>query len=416
MSRRYGKTVYDVLGRNPVHPFPARMAPGIAVHFLTGPRKGLRVLDPMMGSGTVLALARANGHKAIGVDLDPLAVLISKVWITAIIPAEIRRVARKVLGNAEEKSLKTPLINAYPANADDETRRFVRYWFDRRSRTQLTALSKCIKAVRDKNIRDVLWCAFSRLIITKQAGVSLAMDLAHSRPHKRFKNSPITPFSNFLTSVEQVVSNCVSRRQSLRGPAPIVTGGDARKLEMSDNSVDLVLTSPPYLNAIDYMRCSKFSLFWMGFSASEVRSLRRQSVGSEIGEYDPTSECVRIINRLGIEDRLSRRKRAMLCRFIEDMRATIAEVSRVLVPGGRAVFVLGDNTVKGVYIRNSRIVMAAARDVGLIFQSKSRRTLPPNRRYLPPPSSRNERIALDARLNREVVLSFRKPKQRGLVV
>lgn len=411
MRRGSGKTIYEVLGRNPVHPFPARMAPGIAVHFLTNPRKKLRVLDPMMGSGTVLALARANGHQAMGVDIDPLAVLISKVWITTIDPVQVHRSAKNVLRDAQSKVAKIPLARSYPANADEETRRFVRYWFDGQSRRQLTALSKSIMRVRDKNIRDVLWCAFSRLIIAKQAGVSLAMDLAHSRPHKCFTKAPIAPFPNYLKAVEQVVDNCVSRESKPRGPAPLVNIGDARRLRISDGSVDLVLTSPPYLNAIDYMRCSKFSLIWMGISANEVRSLRSRAVGSEVGQYDPTLGCLRIVNRLGIQDRLSRRNKAMLCRFIEDMRAAISEVWRVLAPGGRAVFVLGDNTVKGVYIPNSKIVMAAACEAGLILQSKSKRTLPPNRRYLPPPSRLNDKATLGARLNREVVLSFVKPKQ-----
>ena len=78
------KTIYEALGREPVHPFPARMAPDIALEVVAEAKKPLRVLDPMMGSGTVLALARSHGHHALGLDIDPLAVLISKVWTTAI--------------------------------------------------------------------------------------------------------------------------------------------------------------------------------------------------------------------------------------------------------------------------------------------------------------------------------------------
>ncbi|MBL9213986.1 MAG: hypothetical protein JNG83_00780, partial [Opitutaceae bacterium] len=84
MIKSHKKNIFEILGRSPVHPFPARMSPGIALDALKkrGPR--MRVADPMMGSGTVLAVARSLGHRAVGVDLDPLAVLISTVWTTAL--------------------------------------------------------------------------------------------------------------------------------------------------------------------------------------------------------------------------------------------------------------------------------------------------------------------------------------------
>ena len=89
MNKFHKKTIYEALGREPVHPFPARMAPGIALGVMSDMEESL-VLDPMMGSGTVLAMARAQGHRGIGFDIDPLAVLISKVWTTAFDPQEIR--------------------------------------------------------------------------------------------------------------------------------------------------------------------------------------------------------------------------------------------------------------------------------------------------------------------------------------
>ena len=78
LIRYNSKTVYDILGRNSVHPFPARMAPGIALDVVEKCEEPLRILDPMSGSGTVLAVAQTVKHHAIGIDTDPLAVLISK--------------------------------------------------------------------------------------------------------------------------------------------------------------------------------------------------------------------------------------------------------------------------------------------------------------------------------------------------
>jgi tRNA G10 N-methylase Trm11 len=83
VSKTYKKTIFETLGRDPVHPFPARMAPGIALDILAAESEPIRVLDPMMGSGTVLAVARARGHAAIGIDIDPLDVLLARVWTTS---------------------------------------------------------------------------------------------------------------------------------------------------------------------------------------------------------------------------------------------------------------------------------------------------------------------------------------------
>jgi hypothetical protein len=267
-----------------VHPFPARMAPTIALKAVSGCRRRLTVLDPMSGSGTVVVAARAKGHYAIGVDLDPLAVLLSKVWCTSINKSAIRKKASMVLIRACRRLPSER--NSYPQNADAETKKFIRYWFDIYARRQLASLANSIAKCRDSDCRDVLWCAFSRLIITKQAGSSLAIDLAHSRPHKYFKRAPIKPFESFLKSVDRVLDNCLSSTEKQRGPASRIKNGDARRLRIPNSSIDLVLTSPPYLNAIDYLRCSKFSLVWMGFNIQELRRIRSNAVGTEVGDYD----------------------------------------------------------------------------------------------------------------------------------
>ena len=68
----------------PVHPFPARMAPELALAGLESLRPGSLVLDPFAGSGTVLRQATELGHRAVGFDLDPLSVLMTRVWTTPV--------------------------------------------------------------------------------------------------------------------------------------------------------------------------------------------------------------------------------------------------------------------------------------------------------------------------------------------
>lgn len=411
MSNAYTKTIQQALGRNPVHPFPARMAPGIALDILSSEPGRIRVLDPMMGSGTVLAMARASGHSAIGIDIDPLAVLLSRVWTTAVDPREVRRIAAAVLTRATKLSDALPVRDCYPRTADLETRRFIRYWFDPLARRQLTALAFSIHGVRDNKVRDALWCAFSRLIITKQAGASLAMDLSHSRPHRAFETAPIRAFDKFLSAVELVLKSSISQNQKERGPATITSQGDARKLPISSRTIDLVLTSPPYLNAIDYMRCSKFSLVWMGHTIGELGDIRTDSVGTECGDRNAVGdkEIGKIISDLRLTPKLAPRHQAILARYVDDMMGAVREAARVLSPGGRAVYVVGENTIRGTFIPNAKIVAAVAERSGLQTERRHARTLPANRRYLPPPAPKHPTDSMDGRMRREVILSFIKP-------
>jgi adenine-specific DNA methylase len=411
MLKSHKKTILEALGRNPIHPFPARMAPGIALEALGEGRGTLRVLDPMAGSGTVLAVARANGHRAFGVDIDPLAVLLADVWTGTVDAERIRGKAAEVLDRAKSAFDLLPAGQAYPAGSDDETRDFIRYWFDDYARRQLVALAAVISRLHDNSTRKVLWCAFSRLIITKTAGASLAMDLSHSRPHRQFTRAPIKPFNRFIAAVEMVIANCPQSSSGTVGPATVVKRGDARKLEMEDESIDLVLTSPPYLNAIDYMRCSKFSLVWMGHNVSEIRQIRGESVGAETSSDEAleASWVKSVIKELRLRPALSSRDHALLARYAWDMGHALGEASRVLRRRGRAVYVVGDSMSRGTFIRNSMIVTLVAQRHGLSLVSRQSRSLPANRRYLPPPKRTKSDDMMDARMRREVVLAFKKP-------
>lgn len=408
MRSQGSKSIYEALGRNAVHPFPARMAPGIALDIIPDREAPIRILDPMMGSGTVLAVARSKGHKAIGVDLDPLAVLISRVWTTPIDAEEVRDKAESILAKAEARHHTITAASAYPSLSDEETREFIDYWFDDQAKKQLTSLALTIERVRADKLRDVLWCAFSRLIITKANGASLAMDLSHSRPHKSFDEAPAMPFDHFLMAVDHVIKNCIDYRDKCKGPSTTTHLGDARKLPIKSASIDLVLTSPPYLNAIDYMRCSKFSLVWMKSSIEEIRKIRSHSVGAELkSAYASENEVVKtIIAELKLTPKLQPKYAAMLARYVYDMLLSVEEAKRVLSPGGKAVYVVGENTVRGTFIPNAKLVSAVADVAGLTFECKYSRNLPENRRYLPPPVRGS--AGLNGRMRKEVVLTFTK--------
>ena len=394
----------------PVHPFPARMAPEIVWNELSS-RRGLRVLDQMAGSGTTLVTAKMQGHIAIGYDRDPLAVLIARAWLAEISATEIEASAAKVIKTARLMASEMCLSDAYPHGADEETKSFIRYWFDETNRKQLTALSKAISRLRNSVVRDVLWCAFSRLIITKQAGASLAMDVSHSRPHKTYDRAPRKALNSFEDTVCRVLKSCPFSDRGKRSPA-IVSLGDARALPLPNCDVDLVITSPPYLNAIDYLRGHKFSLVWMGHTVARIRDIRRCNVGSEVGaKADASDESTeRVMRQMCNVDRLSHRHAGMLRRYVRDVRQIMAETKRVLRVGGRAIFVVGNCSLRNVFVRNSKCIEELASEVGLVVAKTRSRVLRQKHRYLPPPQSRGAGNRLKKRLREEVLITLLKKR------
>jgi len=395
----------ELVGRRTVHPFPARMAASIPWEILRSHKQQLRILDPMAGSGTSLIVARGTGHLACGFDLDPLAVLITTVGTANAELVKIQNAAQNSLSVA--KRMDIPGRQAYPTSADEETKEFVRYWFDLEARKQLTALSRAIATIEDNATRKFLWCGLSRMIITKDSGVSLARDVSHSRPHKWFARAPVRPFDLFESAVDRVLKASLFQ-SSESAPTASVRRGDARKLPIEAESIDLVITSPPYLNAIDYMRGHKLSLVWLGHNIAALRQIRGESVGAEAGYSEMDDEKITAICKaMGHIDRLPTRFHRMITRYVRDMDAVIKEIARVLVRNGQALLVIGDCTVRGVYIRNSIAIRMLAEDHNLERLWQKRRKIPDRKRYLPLPP-KNSDGALAKRLRTEVVMSFSK--------
>ena len=396
----------------PIHPFPARMAPEIVWDELPDRTRRFCVLDPMAGSGTTLVAAKLRGHTVIGYDRDPLAVLIARAWLADCDPADVETKASEILKRARSLARDLLVSEAYPNAADDETKEFVRYWFDATNRIQLTALSRCISRMHDPSLSDLMWCAFSRLIITKTSGVSRAMDVSHGKPHRSYNKAPINAFDHFERAVRQVTKALpFHNAEDCLSPAS-VTLGDARHLPLKNSSVDVVITSPPYLNAIDYLRGHKLSLIWMKHSISEIRTIRATNVGTEVGTKrakgdESTDRITRMMCPL---DAVSSRHAGMLRQYVHDMRAVLSEIDRVLRTGGKAVLVVGNCNIRQTFVENSKCIEGIADELGMVVGQIRKRPLPDDRRYLPPPKSLHAGKALQKRMREEVILTLLKPR------
>jgi DNA modification methylase len=380
------------------------MAPEIALTGLEQLPSDYCILDPMSGSGMVLGTAAKLGLNAIGYDLDPLACMISRVNGSEIDEKKVEEDFQYFLVSAREifnKNLHLSWIDT-----DKETFNYINFWFAPKQQQQLRALSYLLvenPINQDQKTLDFLKTVVSRLIITKEPKASLARDTAHSRPHRTISENNFDIFDALPKSFKHVMTVLQSNKIKKNVTTYL---GDARDMNhISDASIDSIITSPPYLNAIDYMRGHRLSLVWMGYDMSQLRRIRAQSVGSET--VDKNFYCSTFQSFIeSMPSKIEEKKIKILYRYFNDLKLIVKEAYRVLKPNRNATYVIGNSNIKGYEVKNSDLLKFAAQEVGFEISEQKIRTIPENRRYMPLINS--PQSALTNRMRSEHVITFKK--------
>jgi DNA modification methylase len=401
------------------HQFPAPMSPFLAEKIIKQTTSHHHtILDPMVGSGTVVVVSSKLGRKSLGLDIDPLARLIVRVSVGAYDSHRIWAATALVLADAFAHASDTKRLDTiFAERFDSETQKFIQYWFSCRNRRHLLALWLAIEAVKSPGIRAVLALAFSRTIIAKTAGASYAIDLPHTRPHKRPEKAAPDPLQAFARRVDELLRRLDQRNRATPSAKPSIRAGDARTLRCKSKSVDLVLTSSPYANAIDYVRAHKFSLVWMGHSITELARLRRKMIGAEVGERKLRPDFKWLEDFLPKASAKVSRRCAILRRYFYDLDRVIRQIHRVLKNSGACVLVVGRSKVGTQTIDTPSILVRLAQRRGFEHVGTRTRKINPLRRSLPFGTSRQLARGLRKRMSEEAVVGLgklpRQPKQRS---
>lgn len=380
-----------------IHPFPARMAPEIALSRISDLAAGAVLLDPMCGSGTVLRAGVEHGVTAIGTDVDPMAVLMARVWCKPPSRSQFMHDVHELLTQAAAADVENPEELDW---VDQETSDFIRFWFGAEQRTHLVRLASVLNNSHLPSA-DALRVALSRIIVTKERGASLARDTSHSRPHKVATESTYDVGAEFLRSARLMSARLVP--EAVRGSSSVELADGRELSHIGDESVDCVITSPPYLNAIDYLRGHRLSLVWLGYSAAQIRTIRGSSIGAEkvlAGQDHDPADYISGSSGANAPARIA----GWATRYIKDAREVATQIERVLRPGGDVIMVVGNSTLRGFQIDNAQICADALNDAGLAVGQMAEREIPTRSRYLPTSAG----SALASRMRVEVVISASK--------
>ena len=367
------------------HPFPAKFPPQLPQFFIERlSERGQTVLDPMSGSGTTLVEAQRLGRRAIGCDIDPLARMIAAAKLTPLGPVDALKTGRAVLERARKDywTNRDGLKGHLPERFDAKTRDFLDYWFPEDRQLELMALLRQIEGIEGRSMQRFLKVVFSSTIIAKSGGVSLARDLAHTRPHRVLDKT--TP-SAFVAFEKRLKANAAPGFAAPGETKAEILAASASDTGLAPGSVDLIVTSPPYANnAIDYMRAHKFSLVWFGWLLDDLKDIRKTYLGHDalaMGSSIPLPDrCETTVAALAQRDE---RKALVLRRYFCEMSGVLGEMHRVLRAGGSAVVVVGTSTLRGMDVETHRALAAIAEGLGFACAGIGVRRLDRDKRMMP---------------------------------
>jgi hypothetical protein len=363
----------------------------------------------MAGSGATLVEACLLGRKAIGVDLDPLALRQCRAKTTWLDPEQVHIAGQRVVDTALMWGRIGDPLTQFLGRLDAATRKFIDYWFKAETQKELSALVLAVEQETHPDLRVLFEVLISSVIVTKSGGVSMARDLAHTRPHRVDDKTPRNAIKMFETQLQHAVAafKDVGGAPGWRGT---VLPADSRHLPLADETVDLIVTSPPYANALDYMRAHKFSLVWLGQPIERLSTLRGEYIGSErssnlnMGDLPETVQAS-VCNLAAIDPR----KATVLGKYYHDMSLAIREMYRVIRSRRAVVMVVGPSTMRGLRIETHANLTDIARTIGFEVVGVERRPIDRDSRMMPARSHNNGQSLIEQRIHEEIVIGLLKP-------
>ena len=345
-----------------IHKYPAKFIPQIprwGINKFTQPEE--IVLDPFCGCGTTLVESLLLGRNAYGLEISPLAKLITKVKITKINPLllekEHSKLVNKIKGGKWSFSYWKPFIEPNLSK-----------WFKPQSVKKLSIIKKEIEEIENKNIRDFYTIIFSSIIRRVSNAENQSQKVYIS---SRFPKEYIDPIKLFLKIAEKEkeglvqFSNVVSKKNFAK-----IIKKDALRIDLKDNSVDFAITSPPYINAINYIRVQRLEYAWLNrFNPEELKTLEVNQVGSDKITADIWKQNletgIKGVDRIAQKIRKkSGRHSYIFSKFYLDFEENLKEVYRVLKKNKRYCIVIGNNVIKGVFIPNDLLIRDMGERVG----------------------------------------------------
>lgn len=330
-------------GLHQIHPYPAKFIPQIPAQIIDtlGCKNGL-VMDPFCGSGTTLCVAQSKGFDSIGVDLNPIACLISRVKTTPL-EQSFKDAYLNVLELVNHSNIELDEMIAIPN---------VNHWFKYDIQVEIIKLKKAIYLYKDHSvIFDALRAALSSIIVKVSNQDS---DTRYAAVDKNLDPKKVKFFFEKACENLYVNLSILDNRKTVR-----VLNKDILKTEVSDinDAVGLLVTSPPYPNAYEYWLYHKYRMWWLDFDPIQVK---KDEIGARAHFFKK--------NHHTADD------------FYHQMKGTLSLTNDVLIDSAYAAFVVGRSKIHGELVDNAQLIINGAEELGFDIIGRFDRNMNSNRK------------------------------------
>ena len=338
-----------------IHTYLAAMIPKLAERLIRRfvPEEGC-VLDPFCGGGAVLVECLLNKIPAVGTDINPLSILISRTKTTYIEKDRLFDCLHKVLDSAH--SDKEPPMTFIKIQ-------MIHFWFKDYMLSPLSALARAVRSIKDLKLRNFFETVFSATV----------RDVSLTHRHEiRLRRLDGTEFEKFNPDIfnqfDRRARLTIKRVSTLpKQPNIHVQQGDVMHLPFNDDSFTTIICSPPYgdeRNGVPYFQFAKNMLFWLGMEHEKYLKLKKGTLGARnkddvLGECPPSKPLSKVLERIPPQKQAYREAVA----FYYDYWLALQELVRVTTD--KIIIVIGHRALENTVIDNAAITTSFLERLGV---------------------------------------------------
>ena len=348
--KEYGNRVYNRYPARSIFLVPRAILASID-------KNNIHVLDPFMGSGTTAVESVISGNIPYGLEMDPFARMVAEVSSSIFTRSELDEI----------KEIFSSLLSKWKTfdKAEVPNLTGIKRWFKVDDLENLLRLKSAIISLVPLKYQKFFMITFADSIkpvsLMERQSLKPYISTKYPKETKDVESSFTYSFDAHLFAMQEMLSTRKKARQINW------IGDDATNFNLGKPIIDIAISSPPYINALDYTRCIKVESAFCGtIDNNTANSLREKQVGHERRRTQDISDVVKTIfdpyfDKIVVSDK----QRALTCQaYFNDMYKNLICVYNGLKDGGEYHVIIGDNTIKGVDVPTHDVIRQIALEVG----------------------------------------------------
>ncbi|PIR46465.1 MAG: hypothetical protein COV08_00040 [Candidatus Vogelbacteria bacterium CG10_big_fil_rev_8_21_14_0_10_49_38] len=389
-----------------IHTYPAMFIPQVGRRLLeTYSKEGDTICDIFCGSGSALVESRLIGRNAYGIDLNPLAIFLAKAKTTPINPQKLTKEYIALL-NRVEKIKDSEIQRPDFKNID--------FWFKDKVIIKLAKLKKAIREIKDETIQNFLMVAFSETVRYSSNTKTGEFKLVRVKGDKLEKHDPDV-IGIFRKHVEKNIAGMTDFYKDAKKDSwtKIIYGDSSKDNGIKANSIDCIITSPPYGDSrttVAYGQFSRLSAQWIDVfeDPNDASGVDNDLLGGRA-----TKNLIHTLSSGYLKESLEKiakqdeaRAKDVLS-FNLGLNECLKQAHRILKSGKYFCLVVGNRLVKQVRIPTDFIIAELAEKIGFTCEDIIVRNIPGKR--MPIKNSPTNIVgALEETMNKESIVVLRK--------